>query len=124
MENTNTHGSIRVSDEVIAGIAVKAAKEVDGVLSVAPRRLNNAVRFVTAKERLVHGVGMVVNDGKLELTVHVVIRFGCRIPDVCVAVQEAVLEAVSDMTGFSVGAVHVAVVGVAQAPATRTPANQ
>ena len=124
MENTNTHGSIRVSDEVIAGIALRAAKEVDGVSAVSPRFLENAVNFVKTKGKTVHGVGIVVTDGALDLTLYIAVKFGSRVPDVCVAVQDSVLEAVSDMTGFSVSAVNVVVVGVTPDAAVCHPENK
>ena len=119
MENTNKHGSIRVSDEVVADIAVKSTREVDGVAGVNSSLLDNAFRFVSSKGKSVRGVNIVVVDGALELTIPVTVRFGCRIQDVCVAVQSAVAEAVTDMTGFEVRSVNVAVVGIAAEKAAK-----
>lgn len=112
MENTNNHGFIRISDAVIADIAIRAAKDVEGVVSVNQGVWDSARNLISSNGKLIRGVHVVAADGALELTVQIAVRFGCKIPDVSAQVQESVTEAVADMTGFSIRAVNVSVVGV------------
>ncbi len=109
------NGSIRIADEVIADIAIKAAEDVEGVAGVHQRLLNNAKNLMSSKITFVKGVSLIPSEAGLELTVQISVLFGTKIQDVCVVVQKEVAEAVSDMTGINVRNVNVAVVGVAQA---------
>ena len=45
----------------------------------------------------------------IELTVRLVIRYGCRIPDVALEVQKSVKDAVEKATACTVTAVHIIV---------------
>ena len=108
------NGSIRIADEVIADIAIKAAEDVEGVAGVHQRLLNNAKNLMSSKVTFVKGVTLIPSEAGLELTVQISVLFGTKIQDVCAVVQHEVAEAVSDMTGIPVRNINVAVVGVAQ----------
>ncbi len=107
------NGSIRIADEVIADIAIKAAQDVEGVASVHQRLLNNAKNLMSSRVTFVKGVTLAPSESGLELTVQISVLFGTKIQDVCAVVQADVAEAVTDMTGIAVRNVNVAVVGVA-----------
>ncbi len=109
------NGSIRIADEVIADIAIKAAQDVEGVANVHQRLLNNAKNLMSSRVTFVKGVTLLPTESGLDLTVQISVLFGAKIQDVCAVVQQEVADAVSDMTGISVRAVNVAVVGVAVA---------
>ena len=49
------NGSIRISDEVIADIAIHAAKEVEGVASVDKRTIEIAESLTSSRPRMVKG---------------------------------------------------------------------
>ncbi len=107
------NGSIRISDEVIADIAIKAAQDVEGVANVHQRLLENAKNLMSSQVTFVKGVTIAPSENGLELTVQISVLFGVKVQDVCVNVQSEVAQAVADMTGISVRAVNVTVVGVA-----------
>ena len=107
------NGSIRISDEVIADIAIKATQDVEGVANVHQRLLENAKSLVSSQVTFVKGVTIAPSENGLELTVQISVLFGVKVQDVCVNVQREVAQAVSDMTGISVRSVNVTVVGVA-----------
>ncbi|MBQ1217496.1 MAG: Asp23/Gls24 family envelope stress response protein [Clostridia bacterium] len=107
------NGSIRIADEVIADIAIKAAQDVEGVANVHQRLLNNAKSLMSSRVTFVKGVTLVPSENGLELTVQISVLFGTKIQEVCAAVQQDVAGAVSDMTGIEVKSVNVVVVGVA-----------
>lgn len=106
------NGAIRIADEVIADIALKAATEVEGVAGVRQRILDNAKNLVSSRNTVVKGVTLVPSDAGLELTVQITVLFGAKIQSVCANVQQEVAQAVTDMTGIEVRNVNVAVVGV------------
>ena len=70
---------------------------------------------------MVKGVTLVPSENGLDITVRISVLFGCKVPDVCAAVQREVADAVSDMTGIEVNNVNNSVVGlaVAKAPAAK-----
>ncbi|MBO5248110.1 MAG: Asp23/Gls24 family envelope stress response protein [Clostridia bacterium] len=107
------NGSIRISDEVIADIAIKAARDVEGVASVHQRLLENAKSLMSSRVTFVKGVTLAPSEAGLEITVQISVLFGVKVQEVCAVVQREVADAVADMTGISVRCVNVAVVGVA-----------
>ena len=120
----NKNGSIRISDEVIADIAIKAAKDVEGVASVHQRILDSAKRLVSSRADVVNGITLVPTEAGLDLTVQISVLFGVKIQDVCAAVQQEVADAVTDMTGITVRSVNVSVAGVVVAkPACKKSAK-
>lgn len=109
------NGSIRIADEVIADIAIKAAQDVKGVAGVYPRLLSHTKSLMSAKVPFVKGVLLAPSVAGLDLTIQISLRFGVKVQEVCAEVQKEVAEAVSDMTGIAVRNVNVAVVDVVQA---------
>lgn len=118
----NKNGTIRISDEVIADIAIKAAQDVEGVANVQQRLLENAKNIMSSRVTFVKGVLLAPSEEGLELTVQISVLFGTKVQDICAAVQREVKEAVTDMTGITVSAVNVSVVSVAlpKAPAKKS----
>ncbi len=118
----NKNGTIRISDEVIADIAIKAAQDVDGVAGVQQRLLENAKNIMSSRVTFVKGVLLAPSESGLVLTVQISVLFGTKVQEVCAVVQREVKEAVSDMTGITVNAVNVSVVSVAlpKAPAKKS----
>ncbi len=110
------NGSIRIADEVIADIAIKAAQDVDGVANIHQRRiLNNAKNFMSSRGSFVKGVTLYPSESGLDLTIQINIIFGSKVQKVCATVQREVAESVADMTGMDVRFVNVSVVGVVSA---------
>jgi uncharacterized alkaline shock family protein YloU len=112
MELNNNSGAIRISDEVLADIAIKAALEVDGIVGVRQRLIRGARSLVNGKSTTVSGIMLTNLESGLVVTLQVAVRFGIKIQDVSAKVQQAVAEAVADMTGMTVRSVNVVVVNV------------
>ena len=87
----NELGAVHIADKVIAGIAVEAALAVKG-RSSSPR-----------------GIDIKTDGTTVELTVRLVVRYGIRIPDVAIEVQQVVKGAVESRCGYEVSAVHIIV---------------
>lgn len=106
------NGSIRISDEVIADIAIKAALDVEGVASVHSRVLESARSLISGRFTGVKGVALVPSDDGMNITIQISVLFGNKIPAVCTNVQREVADSVSDMTGITVCGVNVCVISV------------
>lgn len=110
METTevNEWGSIHISQRVIAAIAALTAAQ-----SAYVADLGTNIAEVAAEKlgRTLPGRGVDVSiDGqRIELTVRLVVRYGCRIPDVALEVQKSVKDAVEKATACTVTAVHIIV---------------
>ncbi len=105
-------GNIHIAEEVLAVIAAAAAKEVDGVSSLAGGLTGDLAELVSGK-KLSRGIAIRVNEESLTIRVALLVKYGHVIPDVGRAVQEAVMSAVENTTGLKVESVNVHVAGVA-----------
>ena len=105
-------GSIKISEDVIASIAVTAALEIDGTAKVHQKLLTSAKNIVGTVKSAQKGVSVVTTSEGLDLTVQISVKNGYKIPDVALAVQNNVKEAVSNMTGLNVCRVNIIVSNV------------
>jgi len=102
-------GGIVISDEVLAAIAVTAAREVEGVASLVARpagitrllRQGGSLRYVKLAQ----------NGAELSLELTLRVRPGVNIATLACKVQCAVKAALQDMTGKNVARVNLRVEG-------------
>ena len=109
------NGSINISEEVIAAIAVGAAREVEGVTGMMTNLGGTVSDLMTSKknaQKSVRGVKIDVTGTALTLDLYLTVRYGTAIHEVAENVQKAVSSAVEAMTGCPVGAVNIHVGGV------------
>lgn len=104
-------GVIKISEEVVEVLADKAVKEIDGVAGLTAGFLGS-VADVFGKKGGAKGVDVDIRENEVAITVHVVIKFGCRIPEIAWRIQEAVKNTVESMTDLEVTKVNVFVDGV------------
>ena len=107
-------GEIHIADEVVAVIAGIAATETSGVAAMAgsPGNLQKEIISRLGMQVLSKGVNIEIEDGKVKVSVSVVIEYGFSIPEVTAAIQERVSSEIETMTGLKVTAVNVSVVDV------------
>ena len=101
------NGNIKISEDVISVLADKAIKEIEGVDSLAGRFADSIA--VALGKKTAAGIDADTKDGKTAITVHLVIKYGYRIPEIAWKVQEAVKNTVETMTGLEVTKVNVCV---------------
>jgi len=107
-------GTIHIAEDVIQTIAGVALSEIDGVAKMAGSPVSGLAEQITGRRNLTRGVKVEFSNESQAciLTVHVVLRYGVRIPEVAARVQEHVQSSVEQYTGLRVAAVHVHVVGL------------
>lgn len=108
-------GSLQISTEVLGKIARCAALEVAGVTEVSCGSQNRKVKDFLERANVQSPVTVEMRDGTAEITLHLVVAFGARIPSVAEKVQENVKTAVQNMTNVTVSRVDLVIAGLAPA---------
>ena len=109
------NGSINISEEVIAAIAVGAVREVEGVSGMMTTLGGSVTDLVTNKKNAqkgAKGVKIDMTGTALTLDLYLTVEYGHAIPEVAENAQKAVASAVEAMTGCPVGTVNIHVGGV------------
>lgn len=109
--NIDSDGNVCISDDVIATIASIATKSVDGVFEMAGSITGGFVELF-GKKNPSKGVKVSIADSNVAIDIDIVVKFGVKIPDVAVDVQDKVKNEVEAMTGLNVIAVNVNVEGI------------
>ena len=104
-------GNIRIADDVVKTIAAKAATDVEGVYKLAGGVVDEVSKML-GKKRPTNGVKVEVGEVECSIEVYLVIKYGYKIPEVAEAVQKAVLDEVSNLSGLKVVEVNVYVQNV------------
>lgn len=115
MTLSDEQGSIHISEEVIAAIAVGAVREVEGVSGMMGNLGTSVADLVTNKkgaQKNAKGVKIEMAETGLVLDIYLTVAYGHVIPEVAENAQKAVASAVSAMTGCTVETVNIHVGGV------------
>ena len=105
-------GSLQISTQVIAKIPRCAALEVEGVAEVSCGTQNKKLKDLL-EASIQPPVAVEMRDGTAELTLHLIMASGARIPAVAEKVQENVKSAVQNMTSVTVSRVNLVIAGLA-----------
>ena len=104
-------GTIRIADEVVSIIAGLAATEIDGIAGMSGG-LVGGIAEMLGKKNFAKGVKVEVGEKEAAVDLYIIVKYGVRIPDIALAVQENVKRAIESMTGLSVVEVNIHVQGV------------
>ena len=101
-------GDLIISNEVLAAIAVTAAKDVEGVSALVPRA--DISRLLRSGESLRY-IRLGGGEGDITMQLAIRVRAGARIPTVAGELQKEIKNAVQNMTGRTVTKVNINVAG-------------
>lgn len=104
-------GNIHISEEVLSVIAAAAALEIEGVSGLAGSAGHDLAELL-GKKSLGRGVHLRLSEEKVVVDIAIMVKYGCVIPDLARAVQEAVASSIEATSGMRVEAVNVNVGGV------------
>ena len=107
----NALGTIRIADEVVSIIAGLAATEVEGVAGMSGG-IAGGIAEMSGRKNFSKGVKVEVGEKEAAIDLYIIVKYGVRIPDIALNVQEAVKAAIENMTGLSTVEVNVHVQGV------------
>ncbi len=109
-KNSDDDGDIVISNEVIAAIALKAAKETEGVSEFLPRPSESRLLLKSGDE--LKYVKVSVDENEIVLNLYIKIKYNQKIPFVAAEIQKNVKVAVEEMTGKTVVKVNVSILDV------------
>lgn len=104
-------GEVKIHENVVAQLVRKAVLEVEGVSRLAGSTLVDDIATLVGSRRMQsRAVSVILGDeGKVEIEVKLVLKFGFHIPETAEQVQTSVVELVENTTGMSVTKVDVLV---------------
>lgn len=117
---TNDRGSITVANDVIGIIAGLASTEVEGVAGMSGGIVGGIAEML-GRKNLSKGIKVTVVNKVVSIDASMVVMYGSKIHDVCLQVQDKVIDRVESMTGMSVERVNVNVLGL-EFPKEEAPA--
>jgi len=109
------NGSIHISEEVIAAIAVGAVREVEGVSGMMTNMGGSVTDLLNNKknaQKSTKSVKIDMSGAALKLDLYLTVQYGNAIPEVAENAQKAVASAIEAMTGCTVEAVNIHVGGI------------
>lgn len=112
MADNNFTGDLVISEDVIATIAINAAKDVEGVAGLGNRPMDFYTSFKVNAENIKH-VKVDLTDYSIKLHMFLILKSSAKIQDVSINVQNAVKAAVQNMTGRVVTKVDITISGIA-----------
>lgn len=109
-------GTIKISEEVVASIAARAATETEGVSGLCAG-LTTEIASLLGKKNLNKGVRVQIGErDTVDVELSILVKFGKSVGEVAAAVQQAAKAAIESMTGLKATAVNVIVGGVSFDP--------
>ena len=111
VKKDNSLGSIRIADEVVSIIAGLVATEVEGIAGMSGG-IAGGIAEMLGRKNFAKGVKVEVGEKEAAVDLYIIVKYGVRIPDVALAAQENVKQAIENMTGLSVVEVNIHVQGV------------
>ena len=107
----NSLGTIRIADEVVSTIAGLAATEVEGVAGMSGG-IAGGIAEMLGRKNFSKGVKVEVGEKEAAVDLYIIVKYGVRIPDIALSVQEGVKNAIENMTGLNTVEVNIHIQGV------------
>ena len=111
VKETEING-IKISEEVVAQIAGKAASEVAGVAGMSGGIVGGLSEMLGGKKNFSKGVKVQVGEKETTIDLFIIVEYGARIPDIAWEIQNKVKTVVESMTGLKVVDINIHVQGL------------
>jgi uncharacterized alkaline shock family protein YloU len=109
----NEYGNIRVTDDVLAVCAARAALSTQGVYALASAVFTDTIsESILGKTSDSKGVKVNQNDDEIVIDLYIIVKYGVKIPSVAWNIQENVKREVEDFSGMNVSFVNIHVQGI------------
>ncbi len=110
--NTDSLGSVQISDDVISALVSLSVSDVEGVVSIGAKPSTLDIKDILSKKGFGKNVRTELKDNALNIDVDITVNYGTSVNDIAEKVQSVVRDAVVDATGLDVNAVSVHVCGI------------
>lgn len=111
-EVSDAMGDVRISDEVVANIAVIAAGEIEGVANVVGNTKGAELKNFVGMKNYSKAVRIEMTDKIVSVDMAIVVKYGFSLPTVGKGVQDRVKVAIENMTGLEVSDVNIRIAGI------------
>jgi len=105
-----------ISDEVVAQLVEIAAKEVQGIHSIAKQGIGEQIAGLTqrlsGKWQSEQGIVVEVGEREVAIDLRIIADYGVRIPDLAVALRQNIIDRIESMLGLIVKEVNIQVSGL------------
>ncbi len=112
MDTQNQFGEIKISEDVIATIAAEAAGTVEGVHALTPTLSSNFKELIGMKNGSKGVTVALSEDQQVTVELNITLSYGHKIQETAVKVQNEVMRAIDEMTGYAIAAVNVNILNV------------
>ena len=108
----NQLGTINIESEAIAKIAGLATTECYGIVGMASKNMKDGIVKLLKIESLTKGVKLNIEDNKLIIDLHVIVKYGTNIKAVAETIISTVKYKVEEATSMEVAAINIFVEGI------------
>ena len=108
----NKIGEIRISDDVLATLAGKAAVGCYGIVGMASKRATDGLIELLGSDNLSKGIKVLSQGNEIVIDLFIIVEYGISIAAVAQNVIDTVKYTVEKLTGTTVKKVNIKVEGV------------
>lgn len=112
LHTKNIYGNISISDDAVAILISKVAKECCGVADLVSRRLSDSVLMIFNKEPISKGIKLLTLDNRIFIDLYILVFDGVSVDAVVASLKSAIIYHVEYFTGMRVKGVEIHVVGM------------
>ena len=110
-ETVNAYGSIKISEDAIAGIVSMVAAQIKGI-SAMSGSMTSGLTEMLGKKNLTKGVKVELDNQDVIIALYIFVEYGVKIPKLALEIQNHVRDAIQNMTGLRVKEVNIYVQGI------------
>ena len=110
-ETVNAYGSIKISEDAIAGIVSMVAAQIKGISAMSGSMAAGLTEKL-GKKNLTKGVKVELNDQDVMIALYIFVEYGVKIPKLALEIQNQVRDSIHTMTGLRVKEVNIYVQGI------------
>lgn len=110
-ETVNAYGSIRISEDAIAGIVSMVVAQIKGISGMSGS-MTSGLTEMLGKKNLTKGVKVELNNQDIVIALSIFVEYGVKIPKLALEIQSQVRNSIQTMTGLQVKEVNIYVQGI------------
>lgn len=110
-ETVNAYGSIRISEDAIAGIVSMVVAQIKGISGMSGS-MTSGLTEMLGKKNLTKGVKVELNNQDIVIALSIFVEYGVKIPKLALEIQSQVRNSIQTMTGLQVKEVNINVQGI------------
>jgi uncharacterized alkaline shock family protein YloU len=116
IEEVNSTGLIRISEDVIISVVKHYTLTVPGVISFAQSGFASGLADLLTRKPAESSVTLEMEGDYVNISVALIVRFGVSVPEIAAEVQSVISSKVEELTGKAVNKVDVTIRDLAMDP--------